>query len=291
VRVVVTGSAGRVGRAIFTRLSREHEVVGIDRLPASTAVKHVGDVADERFLTMALARADAVVHVAALHAPHVGVVPDAEFERVNVAGTEAVLSAARAAGVGTVVYTSTTALYGHAAVANAHATWIDEDVEPQPRTIYHRTKLAAEKLLESAARDGLLVRVLRMSRCFPEPANVMALYRLHRGVDARDVADAHAAALVHPGRRHCTWIISGATPFRTADQGALATDAPAVLRERVPELVAEFDARGWPLPRSIDRVYDPSRAMRELGWRPRYDFREVLAMFDAAHVEVLPAAR
>jgi UDP-glucose 4-epimerase len=34
-----------------------------------------------------------------------------------------------------------------------------------------------------------------MGRCFPEPAPAMALARLHRGIDARDVAEAHALAL------------------------------------------------------------------------------------------------
>ena len=102
----------------------------------------------------------------------------------------------RAAGVRRFVFTSTTALYGAASKPRNSAGWVDEDLEPRPETIYHRTKVAAEALLEEAARRGrLAVTVLRMSRCFPEPAPVMAAYRLHRGVDARDVADAHALAL------------------------------------------------------------------------------------------------
>lgn len=287
MRVVVTGSAGRVGRAIVRRLAGEYEVVGVDRFPASTAVQHVGDIADRSVLAAAFAGAHAVIHVAALHAPHVGIVSDAEFERVNVAGTEAVIEAARAAGIRRIVFTSTTALYGRAVAA----VWLDEDVEPIPRTIYHRTKLAAERVFRAAARDGLEVRTLRMSRCFPEPADVMAVYRLHRGIDARDVASAHAAALVHAGDPYHVWVISGATPFQRADRDALAADAPRVLRERAPELVAELERRGWPLPAAIDRVYDSARAARELGWQPRYGFSEVFAMWDQEHAEVLPPSR
>src|SRR5262245_37449880 len=119
-RVVVTGSGGRVGRAIVRRLAGEHVVIGVDRWPASTAVHHVGDVADRRVLDAACAGADAVIHVAALHAPHVGNVADREFERVNVGGTEAVIAAARDAGIARIVFTSTTALYGRTG-------WIDED--------------------------------------------------------------------------------------------------------------------------------------------------------------------
>ena len=73
-------------------------------------------------------------------------------------------------------------------------------LETLPTTIYHATKIAAEDLLSIASKQGgLSVTVLRISRCFPEPAHIMAVYRLHRGIDARDVADAHAGALAVRG--------------------------------------------------------------------------------------------
>lgn len=41
------------------------------------------------------------------------------------------------------------------------ATWVDETLVPQPRTIYHTTKLAAENVLASMSREsGLSVAVL-----------------------------------------------------------------------------------------------------------------------------------
>jgi nucleoside-diphosphate-sugar epimerase len=116
----------------------------------------------------------------------------------------------------------------------------------------------------------------------------MAAYRLHRGVDARDVAAAHAAALADANGPHRTWVISGATPFERADVPRLAADAGAVLRERAPALVAAYERRGWRLPRAIDRVYDSTRAARELQWRPTRGFESVLALFDDQSTEVLP---
>ena len=291
MRIVVTGSEGRVGRAIAAELAREHDVVRLDRVQGASRVHYVGDVGDRALLATAFAGAHAVAHVAALHAPHVGVVSDAEIERVNVEATRAVISAARAAGVRRIVFTSTTALYGMASQTSGRATWIDEAVEPRPLTICHRTKLAAERLLREAADDSLQVRILRMSRCFPEAADVTGVYRLHRGIDARDVATAHAAALVHEGDPHHTWVISGAPPFEASDLQALGEDAAAVLRVRAPGLAAAYDARGWLLPASIDRVYVPARAMRELAWRPRHGFEAVLAMLDQGSAEVLAPLR
>ncbi|MCW5662232.1 MAG: NAD(P)-dependent oxidoreductase [Piscinibacter sp.] len=282
MRIALTGGAGRIGRAIRARLAREHDVVALDRRAAPT-VELVGDLGNETLLDRLCAGADALVHVAALHAPHVGVLPDSEFERINVLGTQRLIEAAARHGVARIVYTSTTALYGTGG-------WIDEDTPPRPRTVYHRSKLAAEALLEhAAAAGGPSVRILRMSRCFPEPAPAMAAYRLHRGVDARDVAEAHTLALAHDGPCCATYVISSTTPFEPGDMPALQRDAVPVLRRRAPGLVAEFARRGWPLPATIDRVYDAARARHALGWAPHHGVASVLAQADAGSTEVLPA--
>lgn len=286
MRIVLTGSSGRVGRAIFSALAGRHDVTGIDRSPFSTS-HIVGDFADRALLQRAFERADAVIHTAALHAPHVGCVPDAEFQRINVDGTRMVAEAAMAAGVERLVFTSTTALYGHAVSAGS-CTFIDEDTPPQPKSIYHRTKLEAEHLLEEMAGPHLAVRVLRMSRSFPEPADVMAAYRLHRGVDIRDVADAHALALGNAGENFQRYIISAATPFTADDCDALARDAPSVLRLRSPALADAFAQQGWALPMTIDRIYSLARAAKGLGWTSRFGFEEVLAELARRSLEVLP---
>jgi len=286
MRIVLTGSSGRIGRAIYGALAQDHDIIGIDRNVFSTT--HViGDCADPDVVKPLLDGADAVIHTAGPHAPHVGVVPDSEFERINVEGTQSLIECARAAGVRRFVYTSTTALYGHASQRGS-CTWIDEETVPQPKSIYHRTNLAAERLLEEAARDALTVRVMRMSRCIPEPAPDMAAYRLHRGVDARDVANGHALALTNQSALFERYILSGATPFSNDDCEALASDAESVIRARIPQLAAEFDRRGWSLPQGLDRVYDPSKAITKLGWEPAYQWDEVLAQLDRASIEVLP---
>ncbi|QXC52885.1 NAD(P)-dependent oxidoreductase (plasmid) [Agrobacterium salinitolerans] len=286
MRIVLTGSSGRIGRAIFGALCGQHEVIGIDRSPFSTT-HVVGDFASEMLLRPVLRGADAVIHTAALHAPHVGTVPNEEFQRINVDGTRLIAREAIAAGVKRIVFTSTTALYGYA-VSVGSCTWIDEDTPPLPKSIYHQTKLEAENTLEEMAGPEFVVRVLRMSRSFPEPGDIMAAYRLHRGVDARDVADAHVAALSNGGAHFQRYIVSAASPFVMQDCESLSIDAASVIRRRVPDLAAEFDRRGWSLPRTIDRVYDSSRAQNGLGWQSLFSFDEVLAQMDRRSLEVLP---
>jgi nucleoside-diphosphate-sugar epimerase len=286
VIVLLTGSSGRVGRAIYGALAGSHDVVGLDRNPFSTT-RVVGCVAEAEVLRRAMGGADAVVHTAALHAPHVGVETDEAFYRTNIEALRDLIRACRDAGVRTLVYTSTTALYG-AAVEPGRCTWVDESTLPVPVSVYHRTKLEAESLLEDAAGPDLAVRVIRMSRCFPEPADRMTTYRLHRGIDVRDVADAHVLALGADGAAFQRYIASSRTPFLRSDIDALATDARAVIALRCPGLVEEFERRGWPLPKTIDRVYDSAALSEALGWHSRHGYAEVLAQLDRRSLEVLP---
>jgi UDP-glucose 4-epimerase len=286
MRIVLTGSSGRLGRAIFNVLAPNHAVIGIDRSPFSTT-HLLGDFTDAALLDQALTDADALIHCAALHAPHVGTVSDDEFRRINVDGTRRLAEAALAAGVKRLVFTSTTALYGRAVVPG-HCAWIDEDIVPQPKSIYHRTKLEAEQILKGMAGPDLQVRVLRMSRSFPESANVVAVYRLHRGVDIRDVADAHVAALTNGGKDFQRHIISAGTLFKPEDCEALAVDATSVIQLRAPGLAAKFAQRNWPLPKNIDRVYASKSAGSILGWRFRFGYDEVFAQLDRESLEILP---
>lgn len=286
MRIAITGTSGRIGRALYRHMREHHDVVGLDRSPSPTA-DIIADLEDPAAIDTLLDGADAVIHAAALHAPHVGRVPDEEFERINVRATGRLLQACIDRRISRFVLTSTTALYGDAVKSTGAATWIDETVTPRPRTIYHRTKRQAERLVQSAAESGTLTGVvLRMSRCFPEPADRMAGYRLHRGIDARDVASAHQWAVDNLPSGFHLFVVSAPTPFRKSDLEALGRDAPGVLAVRAPELVAAFRHRGWPLPRRIDRVY-AAEALQSRGWRPRFGFDDVLRQLDEGSSEVL----
>lgn len=267
MNIFITGTAGLIGSAVAALLRGAHAVTGVDRRAGSQTdlIRDVREPAD-------LSGFDAVVHVAALHAPHVGIASDADFRSVNVDSTARLLDAALAAGVSRFVFTSTTSVYGHALEpAGGRAAWIDEQVEPQPLDIYDETKLAAEALVRAAGLPGA---ILRMSRCFPEPLRHMACYRLHRGIDRRDVARAHALAL-EAATPPDAYVISAEPPFVEADREALVADPASALRRRAPELAERFERRGWPLA-SMGRVYAPRKAAACLGFTARYGAASVL---------------
>jgi nucleoside-diphosphate-sugar epimerase len=87
------------------------------------------------------------------------------------------------------------------------------------------------------------------------------------------------------------YIISATTPFRSEDLVELRSDAPAVVRRRVPGYAAEYARRGWRMFPSIGRVYVNDRAREELGWAPHYDFDAIFARLKAGESVRTPLAQ
>jgi UDP-glucose 4-epimerase len=287
--VLVTGTSGRIGEAIAEiLLAANYSVIGVDKIPGklTTNICDTGNVSQIRKL---LVGAKGIVHTAAYHAPHVGKVSDDEFIRTNVSATRILGELAVEMGVQRFIFTSTTALYGYASQLGDQAAWIDETTLPQPKTIYHTTKIEAEEALKTLTQStNLKVTVIRMSRCFPEPADIMACYRLHRGVDRRDVALAHKLALENQGLPPFDlFVVSGKTPFHRDDRFEMFCNAQNLLQARCPELLRLLKEIGAAPPQSIDRVYDSSKAIRILGWQPVYGYSEVFKQLKDGSSEVM----
>lgn len=277
MKLLVTGSSGYIGAAIAARLRREADVVGLDLRPGPETTR-VGDITDEDLVGHMLRGVSAVVHSAALHVPHLADSTEREFQRVNVDGTRTMVEAAAASGVSRFVLTSTTSVYGCSERGGPPATWAGEELAPQPADVYDRTKLAAEELVRRASEGRMSSVILRMSRCFPESEHLVAFYRMYRGVDRRDAAEAHHQAVVGPVTGSVTVNVSAASPFRAEDLAALWDDPWPVIERRVPGVRAAFKQRGWPLPPRIDRVYPVEHAARLLGYRPRYGVDRLLGL-------------
>jgi UDP-glucose 4-epimerase len=275
LRILVTGSSGRIGSAVCERIAREAEVVGLDLRPGPWTTA-LGDITDSHLVESLVQRVDAIVHVAALLTPHVGCRTEEEFRQVNVEGTRILLTAALRAGVSRFVLTSTTSVYGCTSRPKDRAIWVTEALAPQPEDIYDITKLEAEQACREASGPDLSAVVLRMSRCFPEPDHLLAFYRLYRGVDRRDVAEGHWLAATVPLEGFHILNLSAETPFKVGDVDLLWTDPWRVIDERSPEVREAFLKRGWDLPERIDRVYVIEKAKRVLGYRSHYGFRAVL---------------
>jgi nucleoside-diphosphate-sugar epimerase len=307
MKVLVTGSAGHLGEALVRRLlDAQHELVGLDILP-SPFTTHIGSIADRLCVRRCMHGIQAVFHTATLHKPHLVTHRHQDFIDTNLTGTLNLLEESVAAGVELFVHTSTTSVFGDALVPpdGAPAAWITEEVTPIPKNIYGVTKAAAEDLCQLFCRkQGLACVALRTSRFFPEEddnrsvreahadANVKTNEYLYRRVDLEDVANAHLLALQKaPLIGFRQYIISATTPFRREDLAELRSNAPAVVRRRVPSYEVEYERRGWKMFPSIGRVYVNERARNELGWHPRYDFDHIISLLRAGDEMRSPLAR
>ena len=151
-RILVTGGAGYVGSVSAEAfLAAGHDVVVLDDLttghraavPAG-AVFRVGTSTDAEGLARLLEaeRVEAILHCAARSLVGESIVDPSKYYRDNVAGGVALLEAARAAGVGRLVFSSSAAVYGVPDVLP-----IREDAPLRPINPYGESKRTFETAL------------------------------------------------------------------------------------------------------------------------------------------------
>lgn len=293
MRVFVAGASGAIGRRLVPQLvARGHEVVGACRSPhTAEGVRGLGaepvalDLLDAAAVRAAVAAAepDAVVHQAtALAGVRFARRPDRGFaptNRLRTAGTDALLAAARSAGVGRIVAQSFASMRYAPQGPMVKAEGDPLDASP-PRGM--RESSAAMRHLEDVvtAAGGIVLRY---------------------GIFYGDPGD----GLVEPVRRRQFPVVgdgAGVASFIHLDDAAAATalalergrpgiynvvdDEPAPVREWLPVLA---DALGAPAPRRVPRWLARlaageiavlmgtesrgaanAKAKRELGWEPRH---------------------
>lgn len=169
---LVTGATGSLGPTLVAALV-EHgwHVRALVRsapppelLPPDVELVQ-GDITLPADVATAVSGCDLVFHLAArLHINNPSPEMQANYERVNVDGTRHLVSAARKAGVRRLVHFSTISVYGPSAPGTVH----DEDTPPAPRTLYARTKQAAEEIALEArsAAGGPLAVILRLAAVY-----------------------------------------------------------------------------------------------------------------------------
>jgi len=165
-RILVTGGSGFIGRhavAGLTRAGAHVRVVDLKPHPDPEVDIVVGDIADLDALEAAFAGGiDSVVHLAAVTSVLRSLEqPDLTFT-TNVAGTHALLEAARGAGAQSLVFASTNAVTGP-----MDAPAIVETAQLRPLTPYGATKAAAEMLMSAyTASYGLRCACLRLTNVY-----------------------------------------------------------------------------------------------------------------------------
>ena len=155
MKCVVTGGCGFIGSHLVDHLVElGHEVVALDDLstsegarlnPSATLIE--GSVTDIDLVVSASEGADCVFHTAAWARIPRSIQDPVGTHNVNVNGTLNVLQAARENGVGRVVYSSSSSVYGD---QRTHV--MREDMSPEPKSPYALQKLIGEQYGSMFAR-------------------------------------------------------------------------------------------------------------------------------------------
>lgn len=285
--VAVTGAGGFLGSHVVTALLQAgFRVRGVDvcepTFPATTEVSWLrADLRDPQQAEAAVAGVRAVVHCAGWHAIHLDAVGTAEFFDNNVRSTFHLLDACHKHEIETVVFTSSTAVYGTAGDAHeGRAKWIDESIPRHWRldNVYHATKVVCEDLCEHYAyRYGARVVALRCTR-FCEGSDRDDLGRLlSQGVHVRDAADGHVLAVLHADQGFRALNIAPPLPFTREDCVELFCNPAHTIQRYFSESMVQLDLQQFAVPDRISRVYDIAAARSELNYMPRRGFKDVVA--------------
>ncbi|MBL9174200.1 MAG: complex I NDUFA9 subunit family protein [Verrucomicrobiales bacterium] len=282
--ILVTGGSGFVGREVVGQLQAAgHRLRVLARHTSGSqdGVERIRcSVLEPASVVAAVSGVDAVVHLVGI----ISEVGDQTFERVHVGGTEAVVSAARAAGVRRYVHMSALG------------------TRPGARSRYHRTKWDAEELVRRSGLDWTILRpsliygpgdgfinlFARMSAVSPVLPVVGPGTNQMQPVAVEDVARCFCGALAHSGSLHQTLDVCGRERFSVNEILAMVLETLGRRRGRIhlPWGIAGIQARvletvyprllgkAAPLNRDQilmlqeDNVGDPDPACRMFGFEP-----------------------
>jgi nucleoside-diphosphate-sugar epimerase len=279
--VVVTGGAGKLGRACVEELVRHGwDVIVFDRVapPSQTGAVFVpidltdyGQVLDAMLgVEERYSRPEALVHLAAVPAP--GIVPDHHTFINNITSTWNVFSAARRAGVTNIVWASSETVLGLPFDTPPPYIPVDEGYPPRPESTYSLVKTLEEAMAVQLCRWNPELKMigLRFSNVM-EPGDYARFpsfdddpgsrkWNLWGYIDARDGAQAVRLALESELTGTEVFIIANADTVTSRPNAAL-------VKEFYPDVEVRGDLGEHDTLLSIDK------ARRMLGYQPAYGWR------------------
>jgi nucleoside-diphosphate-sugar epimerase len=158
--IALTGATGFIGQHLLRELpARGYRIRVLLRRPTELPVECtsalIGDLAKPRNMAAALAGVDAVIHSAGLAHAMSGH-PEDDYRLLNTDATIALARAAERAGVRRFVFLSSIRAQSGPAALGV----LTEEMEPNPTDAYGRSKLAAERGLETTKLDWAALRLV-----------------------------------------------------------------------------------------------------------------------------------
>jgi len=307
-RVLVTGGAGFIGSNLANTLAETNDVIVADDGYLGTSDNLSDDVSyvDRNVVSDELPTdVDVVFHLAALSSYEMHETNPAQGVRVNVEGFVNTVEQARQDGCETVVYASTSSIYGSRTEPSPESMPVEVD------TGYEASKLARERYAEYFSNHyGLSLAGMRFFSVYQgyggteahkgEYANVISQF-------ADDIAHGRSPTIYGDGSQtrdftHVDDIVRGLIRAAEAELDGiynLGTGEAYSFIEIVELLNAELGREiepefvENPIPESVyvhDTCADISKIRRETGWEPQITLEEGLSAVCAAYADALEAS-
>ncbi len=329
MKIFLTGATGFIGGRLAALLSQDHSLRALVRNPARANFSlkelgveiHEGDLTRPETIKEGMKGCDAVIHGAAHY--ELGPVDQAQMTKINVEGTRAVLEAAFRAGIGPVVYISSIAALG-----DTQGVCAQESFEHGPHfpSHYEKTKYEAHQIANEYKKKGLALRVIMPGVVYGpgDPSAIGKYFKdfVHRSLPARmgedtiqsfvhvdDVAEGIRQALLN-GKDKEDYLLAG-FPHSFREVNALLSDLsgarPPLLRLPIPvakgyAVLSEFAGsilgqkvlvtrEGVASLANLSYIFDSSKAIEKLGWRPRSLERGLRQTLSSLGIKVRPPSQ
>jgi UDP-glucose 4-epimerase len=273
---ILITSGGQLATLLYHALRNDHDVRVMRRRPdpAFGEACVVGDVSRYDDVVRAMDGCDLVFHTAVRNNTDVNLASYEEFHAANVDGTFNVFLAALRMGVKRVVHSSTSMVVGfHGLPAHDKAVRLDDDAPRRSVDIYGLTKRAGE-LYADYFRDKHDMSIISLRYGWLAPPHEyrepeMLYNTLQFCFHEQDALAANL--LVMNQRTRGNYLICAPSPFTDDDACDLLRDPAAAIGRYFPDELAYLRGAGFE-PTPIRAWLDCSRAIRDLGYKPRYDF-------------------
>jgi nucleoside-diphosphate-sugar epimerase len=281
MKLLVTGSSGRIGRAAIERLLEEgHEVIGIDEVPSSDMrcpfarvdMRDYGQVLDA--VADIESGIDGIVHLAAIVGAKVAA--GTHIFHTNTAISYNVFQAARIAGIKNIVFASSETLLGIPFDDPPAYFPVDDKLTSKPESSYALSKLVDESVAAEFCRWDPALKMIglrfswvkephqydEMRACEDNPG--VQKWNLWSYVDSRDCAQAISLALNASLNGFHHFVIA-------ADDTVLALPTRALIAAYYPNVPVQGQLG------EHGSLVSSQMAREVLGYRPKYSWRDIPA--------------
>ncbi|MBI2599095.1 dTDP-glucose 4,6-dehydratase [Candidatus Curtissbacteria bacterium] len=304
-KLLITGGAGFIGSNFIHYWLNNHpddQIVNYDKLTYSGNLENLkdvesnknysftrGDIADAKKISKALEGIDTVINFAAESHVDRSILDPAPFILTNVVGTQVLLDAARDAKVKRFHHISTDEVFGALQLDSKEK--FTETTPYNPRSPYAASKAASDHLVRAYFHTyGLPVTISNCANNFgpyhyPEKLIPLAITNILEGKKVPVYGDGLYVREWLYVEDHCSGIEKVLEKGKVGETYLIGIDMDLPNIEIITKIIKLLGASDDLIEYVKDRpghdrryAIDAAKIKKELGWKPRYDFDEALAL-------------